>query len=522
MNYLLTSSLVLSLSMSSASAQRFTQCRNLLPEASTSNFQLGKEIAADGDEVMAAGRFGGIAFYDLANGGSAPTASFVQGVDGFPTTMGQAIELEGNQAVVSGLASDDRVHLFNRSGGSWTFDPQAIQAPIPKPGDEFGFDVAIGGDWIAVGARRDDTNGASSGAVHLYRRNASTWDFMQTIYATTPQAGAVFGNSVALDGPHLAVGAPNATVGGVPARGTVSFYELNSGTGNWDHVTDVTSTLASGVQFGLEVDLDLQAASPRIAIAESNGIEIWQLDFGFWLWSQRLTGTQFGRSVDLRGDKMVTGPNQCTVYQADAGGMFSVQKQVLPARSSALTSADAVAVANGVVLVGSTNFDLPTGGTGAVHVFNEHDYEYRSVGFGDDLCPCNNNTLAVRQEGCRNSRGFGGHLVGCGSDSAAANDFGVIARGLNSNALSIFFSGTELLPANVAQGDGGRITGGTLRRFAIVQSNLFGEIRLDGLIQQAGWPVGQTVVIQGWYRDAGGPCGSGYNVTNGVELIVQP
>ena len=33
---------------------------------------------------------------------------------------------------------------------------------------------------------------------------------------------------------------------------------------------------------------------------------------------------------------------------------------------------------------------------------------------------------------------------------------------------------------------------------------------------------GQTWYFQGWYRDPAGPCGSGFNLTNGIEVTFTP
>ncbi|QDV04858.1 hypothetical protein Poly30_03520 [Planctomycetes bacterium Poly30] len=526
--------LLFALAPASASAQRFSQCHDLYATGNP-GFGLGKEASIDGDLVAAAGSFGGVAFFDLSAPGNAPTDVFLPNVSGFPSNMGQALELEGDRAVVSGLAADDRVLVFDRTAGVWGFDPTPIQAPAPMPGDEFGFDVALGGDWIAVGARKDNTHGSDAGAVHLYRLIAGDWTFQQTIYQPSPAPAAVFGHAVALDGPYLLVGAPNTGVGGATAAGKAHFYELDSATQTWTHATDVISQAPGNVrQFGLTVDLDLEGPTPRAAIAENQLIEVWEQQFGFWLISQRLLGsdvalTSLGIKLDLTGSRLVAagyssaaGTGLGAVYSADATGMFSFSKALSPARSfNAQQVASSVAVDGDTVLVGSRAFDVPLGNAGVIQVFQEHDFEYESIGFSG-ACPCTNSTAVIREEGCRNSRGYGGHLVGCGSDSAAANDFGLIARGLNPNALAIFFSGTDILTAPAAQGDGSRITGGALRRISITVSDTAGQINLGGLIQDNSWPVGQTIAVQAWYRDAGGPCGSGYNVTNGVALTVQP
>ena len=43
-----------------------------------------------------------------------------------------------------------------------------------------------------------------------------------------------------------------------------------------------------------------------------------------------------------------------------------------------------------------------------------------------------------------------------------------------------------------------------------------------GLGAQGGWGAGDVRRFQGWYRDPTGPCGSGFSLTNGVELTFTP
>ncbi len=43
-----------------------------------------------------------------------------------------------------------------------------------------------------------------------------------------------------------------------------------------------------------------------------------------------------------------------------------------------------------------------------------------------------------------------------------------------------------------------------------------------GLGAQGGWNAGDVRRFQGWYRDPAGPCGFGFNLTNGVEVTFIP
>ena len=82
--------------------------------------------------------------------------------------------------------------------------------------DQFGFSVAVNGDTMVVGVPYDDdscTNpqGCNSGAVYLFKSDGNTWipyDTSSKLTASDAAKGDQFGWSVAIDGDYLAVGAP--------------------------------------------------------------------------------------------------------------------------------------------------------------------------------------------------------------------------------------------------------------------------------------------------------------------------
>ena len=90
--------------------------------------------------------------------------------------------------------------------------------------------------------------------------------------------------------------------------------------------------------------------------------------------------------------------------------------------------------------------------------------------------------------------------------------------------------GPSQVPAT-AFGDGLRCVGGTLRRFPVVAANAAGTADIGpGLVAASGalFPPAGTIVagstwsFQHWYRDPGGPCGTGYSVTNAVAVTFTP
>ncbi len=68
-------------------------------------------------------------------------------------------------------------------------------------------------------------------------------------------------------------------------------------------------------------------------------------------------------------------------------------------------------------------------------------------------------------------------------------------------------------------GDGLRLVGGALQRLGIESADAGGQARWGpGLAAIFGWSAGETRYFQVWYRDpVGGPCGTGFNLSNGLS-----
>ena len=115
------------------------------------------------------------------------------------------------------------VYLFKRSGETWS-QTAYIKACNTGAGDWFGYDVAVSEDWLAVGARGEDSNAVGSGnscglagdqadddsaedsgAAYLYK--LPDWSEQYYVKASNTGAGDLFGVSVALSSELLIVGA---------------------------------------------------------------------------------------------------------------------------------------------------------------------------------------------------------------------------------------------------------------------------------------------------------------------------
>lgn len=140
--------------------------------------------------------------------------------------------------------------------------------------------------------------------------------------------------------------------------------------------------------------------------------------------------------------------------------------------------------------------------------------------------PCANGDPAA---GCANSTGSGGTLTAGGTTSVFADDLTLTAASLPTNVFGLVFMGTQ--PASAPFGDGLRCVGGQTFRYGIKNSGPGGTFAqgrgIAGpsctLFPSAGCiDPGETWFFQAWYRDPAGPCGTSYNVTNGLTITFTP
>lgn len=103
------------------------------------------------------------------------------------------------------------VYVYRRVAGLWSQEAY-IKAPDAEAYDNFGGAVVVRGDTLvvgAIGAGTEETDGVdSAGKVFVYQRgDLGGWRLQASLSASNPNSGDSFGDSLALSGETLAVGA---------------------------------------------------------------------------------------------------------------------------------------------------------------------------------------------------------------------------------------------------------------------------------------------------------------------------
>jgi hypothetical protein len=129
-----------------------------------------------------------------------------------------ATGIDGSQA--DGANDSGAVYVFNRSGSTWS-QQAYVKASNTNASDEFGIAVALDGETLLVGARREasiatgvnsnqaDNTAAGAGAAYVFFRNGGTWSQQAYLKASNTGSSDEFGNAVAVDGDTAIVGAAN-------------------------------------------------------------------------------------------------------------------------------------------------------------------------------------------------------------------------------------------------------------------------------------------------------------------------
>ncbi len=308
-------------------------------DGSASDF-FGRSVAVSGDTVLIGahkvdyiGFDMGAAYVFRLNGAEweqaprlvAPDATLGDHGAHFGSPTG-GVAIDGDTAVIGAMSDylgprlegiqTGSAYVFRFNGSDWVQE----QKLVPSDGEEddrFGWAPAVSGNTIAIGSRENDDNAINSGAVYVYEFDGNTWVERQKLFGT-PGVGDVFGNSVALDGDWMLVGAPFYDVTGTNHGAAYAFHRQD---GLWTFeqlVVPIPSDRQINSMYGWSVALDGEVMvigghnfinSPQLMGAAF----VFRFDGSNWVQEQKLLPPNpvafgnFGYSVTVSGDTALIG-----------------------------------------------------------------------------------------------------------------------------------------------------------------------------------------------------------------------
>jgi len=168
----------------------------------------GYTVSISGDYAIvgAAGGDGSVYIFRRTN-----TNTWDNGTKLVASGIGYSVGISGDYAIVGAYGNDNftgTAYIFRRTGTNTWDDRTDIVASDPASGDNFGWSVAISGDYAVVGAYGNDDNGGDSGSAYTFlRTDTNTWDIVTKIVASDAAGGDNFGFSVDISGDYATVGA---------------------------------------------------------------------------------------------------------------------------------------------------------------------------------------------------------------------------------------------------------------------------------------------------------------------------
>ena len=200
------------------SGTTWSQQAKLTASDATPADRFGGSVAVDGDTAVIGASFAddflsGSAYVFTRSGTAWTEQQKLKASDTAPSDFfGDSVAVDADTAVISAHGDDDidteagSAYVFTRSGTTWT-EQQKLKAGDGAALDSFGRAVALDGDTAVIGSRADDDNGTDSGSAYVFIRSGITWTEQQKLAASDGAPFDRFGESVAVSGTTVVIGA---------------------------------------------------------------------------------------------------------------------------------------------------------------------------------------------------------------------------------------------------------------------------------------------------------------------------
>ena len=267
--------------------------------------------------------------------------------------FGESVAISGDTAVVgahreAGGAGDPlgfagAAYVFQRDhGGSDNWgEVVKLTASDSEAGDQFGESVAISGDTVVVGALYENAGGAEAGAAYVFQRDeggAGNWGEVAKLTASDAEAEDEFGDDVAVGGDIVFVGARLEDEGGDNDGAAYVFGRDEGGADNWGEVKKILASDAETRLFGRRVavsgntalvtaffDGGSPAGTAYVLQRDEGGVDNWG-EVTRLSGSDIELGDNFGKSVAVSVDTAIVGADSEDAGGQEAGAAYVFQR----------------------------------------------------------------------------------------------------------------------------------------------------------------------------------------------------
>jgi hypothetical protein len=260
--------------------------------------------------------------------------------------FGRAVFMQGNLAIVSSHWDDDNgfhsgsAYVYEHDGSQW-IEQQKLLPSDGQANDNFGNSLSFDGEWLAIGADREDQGGNNAGAIYIFRDTGSAWVQTQKLLAPDAASLDFFGRCVSVSGDWAVIGAWKEDQGGADAGAAYAFRYNGR---EWVFEQKLMAfDAAPGDLYGWAtyVQDDVAVVSSYHDDdhgSDSGSVYVYRLDGLTWVFEQKLhaadaaAGGWFGYSLSISGNRLAvaaTGTGSGYAYMFRYDGTQWVERQKL-------------------------------------------------------------------------------------------------------------------------------------------------------------------------------------------------
>ncbi|MEQ9428496.1 MAG: GC-type dockerin domain-anchored protein [Phycisphaerales bacterium] len=141
------------------------------------------------------------------------------------------------------------IFIYELEGNQWELRQELTQSE-PQQGDELGHRMALTGDLLLARTNRNGSDPGHDGTVLRFERDAAgEWHEVGELVPNPPSYAGFYGISIATDGRHAIVGAPEDHAGGSSWPGAGYFFDLACNACPADLDSDGTLTIFDFLAF---------------------------------------------------------------------------------------------------------------------------------------------------------------------------------------------------------------------------------------------------------------------------------
>jgi PKD repeat protein len=315
--------------------------------------------------------------------------------------FGVSLDLAGDLLIVGAPGVDGAgfrsgaATIFRRVDEVWRFEQTMTRADAAES-EAFGTAVVVVDDAVLVGAPGAEIEGTPAGAVVEYRASGGIWSEAGLLTAQTPEFGGRFGEALAHDQGRLVVGSPRSRASG-ETDGAAFVHAVDGGEWVLEEIL-VPDAVSIGSRFGESAAISgtrIAIGAPRADAGEeddnSGMVTVFEFAGGDWQASATLLppgeapGRLMGHRVAIVDDLVLAGVDQqddgivgaAELFSAASGDWVRVATLMAPAGGDPVVSS--VAIDGRKPLVGVVPKPGSRRGIGAVLGFEDDTGDWGQV-----------------------------------------------------------------------------------------------------------------------------------------------